>query len=123
MSHIVEIQTEIRDPVAVRAACQRLGLPPAVDETVTLYSGQARGLAVRLPGWRYPVVCNPVTGDLRYDNFNGRWGQQHELDRFLQRYAVEKTRIEAHRKGHRITEQVLADGSIKLSIQIHGDAA
>ena len=29
MSHIVSIQTEIRDAAAVRAACKRLGLAPS----------------------------------------------------------------------------------------------
>ena len=37
MSHIVSIQTEIRDPVAIRSACGRLRLPGArlrCDEVV-----------------------------------------------------------------------------------------
>lgn len=123
MSHIVQIQTEVRDPVAVQAACQRLGLPPAVDETVNLYRGQASGLAVRLPGWRYPVVCNTTTGDLQYDNFNGRWGDPQQLNGFLQRYAVEKVLIEARRGGHSVSEQLLHDGAIKLSIQLSGGTA
>ena len=38
----------------------------------------------------------------------------------MQAYAVEKARIEAHRKGHTLTEQPLADGSIKLTIEVAG---
>ena len=38
-------------------------------------------------------------------------------------YAVEKARIEARRQGHSVTEQPLADGSIKLTIQVGGGAA
>jgi hypothetical protein len=38
----------------------------------------------------------------------------------LQAYAVEKTKIEARRKGHAVTEQQLADGSIKLTVQVGG---
>lgn len=38
-----------------------------------------------------PVVCQLQTGELHYDNFGGRWGQQQELDQFLQAYAVEKS--------------------------------
>jgi len=49
-------------------------------------------------------------------------GQQQQLDRFLQVYAVEAAKIEAHRKGHSVTEQNLADGSIKLTVQIGGAA-
>jgi hypothetical protein len=44
------------------------------------------------------------------------WGDRVRLDNFLQMYAVEKTRIEARRRGHQITEQVLEDGSIKMQI-------
>jgi hypothetical protein len=46
------------------------------------------------------------------------WGDKRELDRFLQAYAVEKARIEARRQGHTVTEQSLADGSIKLTVQV-----
>ena len=56
MSHIVTIQTELRDPAAIRAACDRLKWPPPVQGEATLFSGTARGWLVRLPDWLYPVV-------------------------------------------------------------------
>jgi hypothetical protein len=40
-----------------------------------------------------------------------------QLERFLQRYAVEKCRLEARRKGYAVSEQALLDGSIKLQIR------
>jgi hypothetical protein len=120
MSHIVQIQTEVRDPSAVEAACVRLEWPQPVDGTHRLFSGEVSGLAVQLPGWQYPVVCDLSRGELKYDNYGGRWGEQVHLDRFLQRYACERARIEAHRKGHTVTEQALEDGSIKLTIQVAG---
>jgi hypothetical protein len=123
MSHIVTIKTEVRDATAVRAACQRLGLPAPVQGTTKLFSGEVTGLAVQLPEWVYPVVCDTTSGQLKYDNFGGRWGDQVCLDRFLQAYAVEVARAEARRKGHTCTEQTLADGSIKLTIQVAGGAA
>ena len=58
MSHIVTIETQIKDVTALRAACQRLGLPDPVWETTRLFSGEASGYCVRLPDWRYPVVCD-----------------------------------------------------------------
>ena len=122
MSHIVQIQTELRDAAGIAAACRRLGLAEPVQSTVRLFSGQATGLAVQLPGWRYPVVCDLATGKIRYDDYGGRWGQQHYLDQFLQAYAVERARIEARKKGHSVTEQTLQDGSIKLTIQLSGGA-
>ena len=122
MSHTVTIKTEIRDATAVRAACQRLSLPEPVPGKHTLYSGAVEGLAVRLPGWKYPAVADLATGQVHFDNFRGQWGDQKHLDKFLQAYAVERCRIEARRKGHGITEQLLADGSIKLTVQVGGAA-
>jgi len=123
MSHIVQIQTQVRDAAAVGSACQRLGLPPPRERTAQLFSERATGLSVELPGWRYPVVCHLASGGLKFDNYGGQWGDQRELDRFLQAYAVEKSRLEAHRRGHSVTEQPLADGSIRLTIQVSGGAA
>ena len=120
MSHIVEIRTEVRDANGVRAACDRLRLEPPVDGKIRLFSREVEGLAVRLRDWRYPVVFQTATGEAQYDNYNGRWGEQSRLDQFLQAYAVEQTKIEARRKGHSVSEQSLADGSIKLTVQVGG---
>ena len=59
MSHIVQIKTRVRDVAAVRTACQRLGLPEPVHETVRLFSRQATGLAVRLAD---PAVFDLAAG-------------------------------------------------------------
>lgn len=123
MSHIVQIQTQVRDAGAVAAACQRLGLAPPINQVAKLFSSTAEGLTLQLPGWQYPVVCDLTSGQVKFDNFNGRWGAQQELDRFLQAYACERTRIEARKKGYLVTEQPLQDGSIKLTIHVSGGAA
>ena len=122
MSHIVTIKTEVRDKAAIQAACQRLQLQQPEEGTFKLFSGEATGIAVRLPEWRYPVVCNTTSGELRYDNYGGSWGNPARLDTFLQAYAVERAKIEARRQGHTCTEQPLADGSIKLTINVGGVA-
>ncbi|MCY2989041.1 MAG: DUF1257 domain-containing protein [Planctomycetota bacterium] len=121
MSHIVSIVTEVRDAAAVRAACQRLRLPPPVEGTHRLFTSSATGLGVQLPKWRYPVVCHTDTGQLEFDNFRGHWGDPAKLDQFLQSYAVEKAKIEARRRGNTCTEQQLADGSVKLTINVGGN--
>ena len=116
MSHIVTIQTQVRDPDALAAACRRLSLAEPKQETVPLFSGQVTGLAVRLPNWQYPLVVDIAAGALHYDNFEGNWGEQKELDRLLQVYAVEKAKLEARRKGFAVQETALQDGSVKLQI-------
>jgi hypothetical protein len=120
LSHIVEIRTEVRDPAAVAAACRRLGLPAPVQGTAALFSGEAAGLLVRLPGWLYPAVFDTTSGQARFDNYDGTWGDPAHLGRFLQMYAVERAKIEARKPGYATTEEALADGSIRLSINVGG---
>ena len=76
MSHIVQIQTQVRDVTAVVAACRRLGLPAPVQRTAKLFTSTETGLTVQLPGWHYPVVCDLTSGQLKFDNFNERWKGQ-----------------------------------------------
>ena len=118
MSHVVTIQTEVRDEAAVAAACRRLQLPAPEAGLHRLFSETIAGLAVRLPAWRYPAVCELNTGSVRYDTFGGRWGDAGQLGRFLQAYAVEKGTLEARRRGHSVSERQLADGSIKLTVGV-----
>jgi hypothetical protein len=116
LSHIVSIKVQMKDADVLAAACRRLGLAAPVHETVELFSGNATGLAVRLPNWQYPIVVDITAGEMHYDDYNGEWGDKVALDRLIQAYAVERTRMEARRKGFACTETVLQDGSVKLQI-------
>jgi hypothetical protein len=116
MSHIVSIQTKVQDPSAITAACARLKLAAPVQGTAKLFSGEETGLIVQLPDWQYPAVIDTQTGVVKFDNFNGHWGDQQHLDKFLQMYAAEKAKLEARKKGFTVSEQSLNDGSIKLQI-------
>jgi hypothetical protein len=49
MSHIVTIKTQIRDPVALAAACTRLGLPQPTRGTARLFNGGSPGWSSRRP--------------------------------------------------------------------------
>ena len=127
MSHIVEIKTEVRDEAAVQSACLRLHLHRATRGTFELYSSTETGLGIELPNWKYPVVATSneageLSGQLRFDNYEGRWGSQELLDQFLQAYAVEKAKIEARKKGHSVIEQRLENGSVKLTVNVGGAA-
>ncbi len=118
MSHIVTIRTQVRDPLAVRSACSRLKLPVNVYGPAKLFVGEKVGWAIKLTDWMYPVVCNTNTGEVDFDNYGGKWGQQQKLDEFPQAYAVEKAKIEARKAGHTATEHLLADGSIRVCVQV-----
>jgi hypothetical protein len=63
--------------------------------------------------------CSPVYGY----SVGSFWGDRKHLDKLLQAYACEKAKIEARKRGHQCTEQTLADGSIKLTIQVQGGSA
>lgn len=123
MSHVVTIQTKVRDTVALAAACRRLGLSEPAIGTAKLFAGEASGHIVQLPGWTYPLVIDTSKGELRYDNFAGAWGEEKELHKLLQRYAAEKAILEARRSGHSVLETALPNGSIKLTIQVGAGGA
>ena len=106
----------MHDHAAVVGACRRLQLKEPVQGTVELFSGNATGLVVQLPSWQYPVVIDVLTGQITFDNFNGHWGDQAQLDRFLQAYSVEKVKLESRKKGYTVNEHALQDGSIKLQV-------
>ncbi len=116
MSHIVSIQTKLRDASAITAACTRLGLPAPVQGTARLFSGTAAGLLVQLPNWRFPVVIDTQSGTVSMDNYGGYCGKPAEFDRFLQAYAVEVAKAQARKQGFQVHETALQDGSIKLNI-------
>ena len=122
MSHVVQINTEVRDINAVKQACVRLQLERPVVGRFQLYNSEETGCGVKLRDWKYPVVCKLETGELRYDNYGGRWGNNQRLDEFLQGYAVEKSKLEARRQGFTASEQALEDGSIKVTINAGGAA-
>jgi hypothetical protein len=109
MSHIATITTRVHDSAAVTLACQRLNLTPPTQGSVQLFSGEATGLIVQLPGWQYPAAIDTSTGAIRYDNYEGAWGDQNELDRFLQAYAVEKTHCSQCTSCYVLPEQFPSD--------------
>ena len=81
MSHVVQIKTQVKDPVAIRAGCDRLRLEPPVFGQTKLFSSTVKGWAVKgwavtLPEWRYPVVCDVDSGEVAFDNYEGRWGDR-----------------------------------------------
>jgi len=117
MSHVVTVEAKCTDEGAIRAACRRLGAECLGYGRHALYQGPLNGLGVQLKGWQYPLVINTGSGQVRFDNYEGRWGDARELDRFKQAYAVCRARAEAESQGAEIEEERLADGSVRLVIQ------
>lgn len=118
MSHIVSVQTEVRDLVAVESACRRLDWERPTSGDFTLFTRTLAGVGVQPPRWRYPIVCDLATGQLAYDNYEGHWGDSADLGRFKQAYAIEKAKIEARRAGRFVIERPLQDGSVELCVSV-----
>jgi len=98
MSHTVKVRVEVRDHAALAAAARAMGGTVLGGGTHQLYQGPVDGFAVQLPGWKYPVVAVNGT-DLVYDNYEGRWGSQADIDRLLRDYAVEAAVSAAEAQG------------------------
>ncbi|MEM4721740.1 MAG: hypothetical protein QXT73_06760 [Candidatus Methanomethylicaceae archaeon] len=102
MSHTMNISIELHDRAALEAACQRLGLKMEGGK-FKLYQTSEEGIGIYLPGWRYPVVVK-ADGNIAYDNYGGSWGKIEELNKLRAYYGLEKTKIEARKKGYSVYE-------------------
>lgn len=117
MSHIVTVAIKLTDPDALQKAAQAVGAQVLGEKTHDLFNGQtATGMGFQLQNWTYPLVVE-ADGSLKYDNYNGRWGDQQQLDEFMQRYAVENTKNQADLYGYTVQEQTAENGDIVLTMQ------
>jgi hypothetical protein len=112
MSHTVTIKVQVRDLQALMAACRRLNLEAPKPGVHELYAEQVKGYAVSLKDWSYPVVFQLEHGAAKYDNYNGKWGDESHLNKLLQGYSVELAKAQMRRKGWSPIEVARDDGSI-----------
>lgn len=118
MSHTVTIKTQLKDEAAIAAACKELGIAAPVRGKASLYdtATEHEGVIIKLKGWHYPVIIDTKTGGIQYDNYNGEWGAQAELDRFTQLYAVHKATADAQRRGFLVRRVVGKNDNIHLEV-------
>jgi hypothetical protein len=102
MSETMNIKTEILDMAALSAACERLGFQMQVGEH-RLYRTTETGMGVFLPGWQFPLVVKEG-GQVAYDTYGGRWGDEKKLHELTAHYGLEKAKLEARKKGYSIYE-------------------
>jgi hypothetical protein len=112
ISHIAEIEVEIKDTDALKTACVRCGAEFIGMGTHRVFVTDRKGIAVKPKGWTYPVVF--ADGKAAVDNFNGHWGDMAEFKKLRQTYAVEVAKKAAKRQGMNVREQQQKDGSIRL---------
>lgn len=117
MSDTATIQLQINDEAALAAACTAMGLPAPVRGVADLFETKGhRGLILRFPGWRYPVILDPATGTAHYDVYHGQWGNPADFQKLQQHYGLQRAKALALRAGKTVTQKVKADGTLTLVI-------
>lgn len=116
MSHLVTIEVEVKNTLAVEKACQRLNLELPRVGTAQVYQTNVTGLMVKLTGWEYPLVIDTETGKVNYDNYGGVWGSQDRLDEFMQAYMAEQTKLDAQAINASYSEETLENGDLLLTV-------
>jgi hypothetical protein len=80
------IVTTVHDPRALAATCRRLHLPVPVEGRIEYDDQEAFGWIVRLPGVRYPIVCNTLTGLIAYHRRDNAFERFAPIMSFIYRY-------------------------------------
>jgi len=117
VSHTTTIELEIKSLTALATACRETTTPYEQNTSVRLYDGTLIEdcFAFTPNGWKYPVAAK--NGQLKYDNYEGAWGNESELNRVKQRYAVNVQKEAARARGYRVREERLSDGKVKLVVE------
>lgn len=117
MSHTTTIELEIKSLTALKTACRETSTPYKEMTSVRLFDGTVIEdcFSFTPSGWRYPVAAKD--GSLRYDNYEGQWGSDVELNSVKQRYAVNVQKEAARSRGYRVREERMAGGKVKLVVE------
>ena len=124
MSHISQIELEVKDLGVLSQACTRLGIEFIRGQRHFKWYGKEESCdhAIKVPGAQYEigVIKQKDRYDLNCDfydrNIEKSVGRQAGL--LKQAYAVAKTKIEARRKGYSVLEQN-TDTGVRLHIRIN----
>jgi len=128
MSHFTEIDIQIKDIAALRAACIELGLTLLENEIARGYGKNSiRGdYVIKLSG-PYDIAVNRSAD--HYTFVTDTWGGHVEKEvgngfcKIKQLYGVHKATLEARKKGLTIRRQNLANGQVRLTIAQLGVAS
>jgi hypothetical protein len=123
MSHISKIELEVKDLGILSQACARLGLNLVREQhTFKWYGKDAQcDHTIKIPGANYEIGLHNRNGlyelncDFYDSNIEKVVGRKGGL--LIQAYAVEKTKIEARKKGYSVLERNTENG-IRLHVRI-----
>lgn len=97
-SHTTTIKAEFRDNDRLGSAAVAMGGKVLGMGEHRLYSESKTGFGFTLPGWRYPIVCES-NGSLAFDNYQGSWGNQCDLERLKGEYVIATAEQAAMQNG------------------------
>ncbi len=123
MSHIVKIELEVKDLAVLKSACNRLGLIFLEGRKEFRWYGNNAACehAIRLPGADYEIGVQRMDDryELQCDFYDPNVEKAIGVNGGLlkQAYAVEKTRIEARRKGYTVIEKK-TENAIRLHVRM-----
>lgn len=104
------ITTSIHDPIALAATCRRLNLSAPEEGCIHLADQEAFGWIIRLPGVRFPIVCDTLTGFVTYHPYDNVFHRYRCIARFIFRYydVRHQLRKQAGRRTRRFARVAVA---------------
>ena len=124
MSHISKIELEVNDLATLKRACARMGLRFVENQKTFKWFGYDEGRcdhAIKVPGAAYEIGVTKAGTlyELQCDYYDSALsnviGQNSGL--LKQAYAIERTKVEARRKGYSIIEKK-TDSGIRLHVRV-----
>ena len=117
MSHLVNINIELKNTQTAIAACRRLGWKYEENQRIMYHDkSSATGLVIYIPEWRYPITITE-NGTVKGDNYNGSWGDPALLNKLRQAYGIEAARALMRRHTAPVVETQNQDGSVTLTVR------
>lgn len=123
MSHTATVQTQVRRPKMIQKAAKALGFSCSVGQFRQQFfqsKAESGDVAVTLPGWKYPVLFDTKTGEVKYDNYNGMWGDLQPLEKLMQEYALQVAEEEAQEftlQGWTMQRVVQPNGDVQIVLE------
>ena len=123
MSHLATIELEVKDLDALTKACKQIGINLVKDKkTFKWFNGDGEcDHAITIPNASYEIGLVSKNGkyELQTDFFDkaveAAIGKQGGI--LKQKYAVERTKAEAKRKGYRVIERQ-TDNGVRLHVRM-----
>ena len=99
MSHIVTVETMLKNTASISKACARLKWKCVEKGVGVFYNGNSvSGCVVNPTNWKYPIVIKE-SGEILSDTYNGNWGKDSDLNRLKQYYALEEAQATLGAQG------------------------